>query len=222
MIDVLGRWLKIYEDEISLFLWSALLLFFIRSSNILFNNFAETAFLKRFGVQYLPFVTAANSIITFFVMGFLSGLMLRFSVSRLLAYLLVFCGSSVAVLRLLIPLELGLLYPLFYVLKAQYELLLAFLFWNMANDLFNTRQSKRIFPLITASGIIGAVMGSFGTPLLAAAISMNNLLVAYLGTTLAGALVVSKMESLFPVVLVAKTKSRKKPSRSIIAETAAV
>ena len=65
MIKTLGRWLKIYEDEIGLFLWSAALLFLIRSSNILFNNFAETAFLKRYGVEYLPIVYVVNSITTF-------------------------------------------------------------------------------------------------------------------------------------------------------------
>ena len=53
MLKLIGKWLKVYEDEINLFLWSALLLFLIRSSNIIFNNFAETAFLKRFGVQVL-------------------------------------------------------------------------------------------------------------------------------------------------------------------------
>jgi len=57
MRKLLGRWLKVYGDEIGLFLWSALLLFLIRNSTILFNNFAETAFLKRYGVAYLPIVS---------------------------------------------------------------------------------------------------------------------------------------------------------------------
>ncbi|MFH1490408.1 MAG: hypothetical protein ABII06_15990, partial [Pseudomonadota bacterium] len=69
MLKILTRWLKIYQDEISLFLWSSLLLFLIRSSNILFNNFAETAFLKRFGVEYLPMIFMINSVSTFFIMG---------------------------------------------------------------------------------------------------------------------------------------------------------
>ena len=100
--------------------------------------------------------------------------MIRFPGSRLLAYTLAVCGFSVAGVRLLIPLRIDLIYPLLYVLKSQYEVLFGLLFWNLANDLFNTRQSKRIFPFITAIGIIGGIIGSFATPLLAKAISRKQ------------------------------------------------
>lgn len=53
--------LKIHEEELSLFLWAAALLFIIRSSGIILNNYAETAFLKRYGVEYLPMVNMLNA-----------------------------------------------------------------------------------------------------------------------------------------------------------------
>jgi ATP/ADP translocase len=164
VLKLLGKWLKIYEDEISLFFWVLVILFFIRTSSILFNNFAETAFLKRYGVEYLPIVNIINSISTFFVMAFLTGLMAKIPGSRMLSYMLLFCGITVAGLRFVVPLGFDLIYPVLYILKAQYEVLLALLFWNLANDLFNTRQSKRLFPLITAGGVIGGIIGSFATP----------------------------------------------------------
>jgi ATP/ADP translocase len=182
MAKVLERWLKIYQEEIALFFWSVLLLFLIRTSSILFNNFAETAFLKRFGVEYLPMVMMANSIATFFIMGLLTGIMAKLPGSRLLSYMLVFCGVSVAALRFVVPLGFTFIYPVLYVLKAQYEALLALVFWNLANDLFNTRQSKRLFPLITAGGVIGGIIGSFATPSLAKAISMDNHTAVRLGS----------------------------------------
>ena len=218
MGKVLTRWLDLYEDEIALFLWSALLLFLIRTSNILFNNFAETAFLKRFGVQYLPYITAVNSVSTFFIMGLLAGIMVKVPGSRLLSYTLIICGSSVAVLRLLTPLEIGFLYPVLYVMKTQYEVLFGFLFWNLANDLFNTRQSKRIFPLITAGGICGGIIGSFGTPPLVRLISMDNLMIIYLFTTLAGAAAVKRMGVLYPTALVMDDKPRKKKASSTLVD----
>jgi ATP/ADP translocase len=162
MLKLIGKWLNIYEDEMGLFLWSALLFFLIRNSNILFNNFAETAFLKRYGVEYLPIVYMVNSITTFFIMGFLTGLMNKISGSRILAYMLLIFGCIVAGLRFVIPFGFDLLYPVLFVLKTQFEVLLALVFWNLANDLFNTRQSKRIFPLITGGGVLGAIIGSFG------------------------------------------------------------
>ena len=209
MVKTVGKWLKIYEDETSLFLWTVLLFFIIRTASILFNNFAETAFLKRFGVEYLPIVNVINSVSTFFIMAFLTGIMARVSGSRMLSYLFMFCGTSVACLRLLIPLGFDLIYPLFWILKAQYEVLLALVFWNMANDLFNTRQSKRLFPLITAGGVLGGIIGSFATPSLAKLISMDNLLFAYLITTIIGAFMVKRMGMKFPSLLVSDKKDKK-------------
>jgi len=219
MLKLIGKWFNIYQEEIGLFLWCVLIFFLIRSSSILFTNFAETAFLKRYGVEYLPIAMVANSITGFIIMGFVTGLMLRLPGIRLLAYMLVFCGGTVAGLRFVIPLGIDLLYPVLFVLKAQYEALLALLFWNVANDLFNTRQSKRLFPLIVAGGGIGGIIGSFGTPLLAKAINMDNLMLAYLVATIVGAVAVKRMGTLFPTLLLPEKDGKKKKARSsIIAE----
>jgi hypothetical protein len=122
MLKLIGNWLKVYEDEIGLFLWCAFLFFLIRSSNIFFNNFAETAFLKRFGVEYLPVVYVANSLSTFFIMGVMTGIMGRLPGSRLLTYMLFFCGGTVAGLRFVVPLGIDLLYPVLFVLNTRSSL----------------------------------------------------------------------------------------------------
>jgi hypothetical protein len=218
MLKILGKWLKVYEDEISLFFWVVLLLFLIRTSSILFNNFAETAFLKRYGVEYLPIVNVINSISTFFIMGFLTGLMAKIPGSRMLGNTLLFCGVSVAALRFVVPLGFDLIYPVLYILKAQYEVLLALIFWNLANDLFNTRQSKRLFPLITAGGVVGGIIGSFATPPLAKAITMDNLMFAYLITTSLGAFMVRRMGKQFPTLLVSDKKGKKAGKKTNIVQ----
>ena len=220
MRNTISRWLNIHRDEIRLFLWSALLMFLIRSSAAYFNNYAETAFLKRFGVEYLPIVYMLNSIVTFGVMGMLTGLLTAIPGARLLGRLLFFAGFSVAGLRLLIPMGIDLLYPVLFMLKAQYEILLGLLFWNMANDMFNTRQSKRLFPLLSAGGVIGDILGSFSTPLLSQLLTLDNLLFIYLGTTAAGGLIVQSMGRRFPTLLVSerKTVRAKKRRSSILTE----
>lgn len=214
MLQFIGKWLKIYEDEIRLFLWIFFLFFLLRSANVILNNYAETAFLKRFGVEYLPIVYMLNSIALFFIMGVIAGLIVRYPGTRILLYLFVFCGVSVAGIRFLIPLGIDLIYPAIFMLKAQYEALLALLFWNIANDLFNTRQSKRLFPLITAGGVMGSIIGSFGTPPLAKAISLDNLLLFYLAITLIGATVVKHLENSYPTLLFIDKKSTTSKSRS--------
>jgi ATP/ADP translocase len=81
------------------------------------------------------------------------------------------------------------------------DLLHALLFWNMCNDLFNTRQSKRLFPLLTAGGVIGLILGSFGTPHFANRFSMDNLLYLYLFTTIAGAFMIQVMGRSFATLI---------------------
>ena len=114
MLNFLGKWLKVYEDEMALFLWALLLFFFISISDILFNNFAETAFLKRYGVQYLPVVQVVNSFTTFFLMAFLTGIMARVPGSRMLSYTLIICGVTVGAFRFAIPTYPSWIPPLFF------------------------------------------------------------------------------------------------------------
>jgi hypothetical protein len=103
-------------------------------------------------------------------------------------------------------------------LKSQYEVLLALLFWNLANDLFNTRQSKRLFPLITAGGVIGQILGSFATPLVARWLHMDNLLLVYMVTALAGAWAVHAMGRRYPTLLFQQKNGAQKKSRSSMIE----
>jgi len=186
-------WLKLHEDELALFLWTAGLLFLMRSSGMILNNYAETAFLKRYGVEYLPIVNMLNSVATFVLTAIIALFMSRFSSRRLLGALFIFCGLSAAAIRLLIPTGADWIYPLLFMLKSQFELIVALVFWNLANDLYNTRQSKRIFPLLTAGGVIGLIAGSFGTPLMADVLNFDNLLLIYLGLSIAGAVTVKGM-----------------------------
>jgi HEAT repeat protein len=214
MTKLLGRWLNIYKNEINLFLWTAALLFLVRSCGVYLNNYAETTFLKRYGVEYLPIVNMLNAVATLFIMGAMTGMIARLPSARLLARLFIFCGISVSAMRLVIPLGYDLVYPLLFMLKSQYEVLLALLFWNLANDLFNTRQSKRLFPLITAGGIIGQILGSFSTPLIVNAISIDNLLLVYLVITLMGAIVVKQMGDRFSILLFSSKKSTETSSKA--------
>ena len=201
MLKRIARWLDIYDKEIGLFLWTMALLFLVRSSGMLLNNYAETAFLKRYGVEFMPVVNMLNAIVTMVVMGIIAGFMQRFPGPNLLAVMFLITGTSVMGLRLLIPFDIDLIYPILFMLKALYEVLLALLFWNLANDLFNTRQSKRLFPLITAGGVVGQILGSFGTPWLVRWFNVDNLLVIYMVISIVGALAVRAMMRRFPSLL---------------------
>ena len=219
IFKIIGRWLNVHEEEIGLFMWTVILLFLVRSAGIFLNNYAETAFLKRYGVEYMPIVNMVNAVVTFFIMGLVTGFMTRLPGARLLAYLFTFCGLSVGLIRVAIPFGVELIYPLLFMLKSQYEVLLGLLFWNLANDLFNTRQSKRLFPLITAGGVIGQILGSFATPVVARWLYVDNLLVIYTATALTGAWVVLAMGQRYPTLLFQQgDKGKQKKQSSLIEE----
>jgi len=172
-------WLGLENSDLRAFLFAAGALFFIGASNVLFNNFAETVFLKRVGVDYLPTMMLVNALLTVFVMGIVGRWLGRLPGEVVLRRILAFSALNALLVRLLIPLQIPLLYPLVYVMKSQFELLLTFLFWNLANQTFSTRQSKRIFPLMVSGGLVGGMGGGFVTPLLSGLTSVDNLLWLY-------------------------------------------
>jgi MFS family permease len=51
-------------------------------------------------------------------------------------------------------------YPFLYLIAEQQVLVIPIVYWAMANDMFNIQQTKRLFPLIAASGVIGGIVGN--------------------------------------------------------------
>ncbi|RMF42214.1 MAG: hypothetical protein D6751_12410, partial [Deltaproteobacteria bacterium] len=72
MSPVLRR-LQIQPGEAGPFGWSALVLLLVNLASFIFNNYGETTFLKRFGVEYLPLITAVNAVVTFFLLSLFAG-----------------------------------------------------------------------------------------------------------------------------------------------------
>ena len=169
--------------------WVTLIQLAMRVSSVLVNNYSQTAFLKRFGVEHLPTVFLIESILTFLVINAVGLLMGRFRTLSVFTGLLIFFSACVATVRLLIPLDLPLLYPILFILKSQAIETLPILYWDILNDLFTTRQSKRLFTLITAGGILGTTLGSVLTSNVARWVGVDNVLwVFVVGTLLAAGL----------------------------------
>lgn len=210
-----SRWLNIQADEASLFLWVAGLYFLMASSNMILDNYVETTFLRRYGVENLPLVYMANSVVAFFSMGALMGLMIRYPSGRLLRDMMICFGVMLALLRIVVGMEISLVYPLLFLLRSQVQVLNAMVFWNLANDLFNTRQSKRLFPLVSAAGMLGGILASAGTPWLNKLLSLDNFMLAYAVLAICAAVVVGRISVLFPpLTLTERSTSRAKRERT--------
>ncbi|MBW2122695.1 MAG: HEAT repeat domain-containing protein, partial [Deltaproteobacteria bacterium] len=173
-------------------------MFLILFSEMLFANFTDTAFIKRFGVEYLPHMFVIDAVLVFFVMDMIRGLAGRYTATTLLTRIFVIFTLIEILCRILILFDLRYLYPVMYILRQQFNGVMLVVFWNICNDLFDTRQSKRLFPLITAAGILGRILGSFSTAPLSRVTAPDNLLLVSAGLLVMGALATRRIGRLFP------------------------
>jgi HEAT repeat protein len=185
----LRKALRVYPNEVKPLLWVTAIQVIMSSSAIQINNFAQSAFLKRFGVESLPTVFLAEAVITFFFSGLVGIFLERYRNVRVFTVVLLYFGACIGLIRLLLPLEFTWIYPVLYILKSQSVAILPILYWDILSDLFTTQQSKRLFTLVTAGGVLGTTAGSLMTGRLAHWLGLNNLLLIFVvGMALAAVL----------------------------------
>ncbi len=196
--NILHRVFDIQPDETRAFGWTSGLMFLILFSEILFANFADTAFIKRFGVEYLPEMFLIDAVIVFFAMDLIRGLVGKYAATTILTRIFVIFALTEVLCRFLIFLDISLLYPAMYILRQQFNGVMLVIFWNICNDIFDTRQSKRLFSLITAGGVLGRILGSLSTGVLAQVTGLDNFLLISAGMLLLGAVASRRIGQLFP------------------------
>lgn len=221
----MGSWLqrafRVYPEEWRLLIWVTLIQLAMRVSSVLVNNYSQTAFLKRFGVEHLPTVFLVESIVTFLVINVVGVLMGRYRTISVFTGLLVFYGACVAAIRLMIPLDIPLLYPILFILKSQAIETLPILYWDILNDLFTTRQSKRLFTLITAGGILGTTLGSMLTGNVARWVGVDNVLWVFVAGTSLAALLNQGTERVLGAPLQPRADKRHRRRKPKLSETLA-
>lgn len=194
----------------------------MRASTSFINNYAQTAFLKRYGVEYLPTIFVINAILVFVASNVLGYLMGRHKVIRVFTGLLLFFAASVLAIRLMLPTNLTILYPILFIIKTEAMSTLPLLYWNINNAIFSARQSKRIFSLIMAGGILGAVLGSLFTHKVATFVGVDNILYIFVVGMVLAALFNEKTEGIAGASMESTAIRRKKkgsgPFKELIKE----
>ncbi|MBI5251394.1 MAG: cyclic nucleotide-binding domain-containing protein [Desulfomonile tiedjei] len=192
MKQLLEKYLKIYVHESSRFLWIAAISFVIFYVTAIFRNYVDTAFLKRFGPDYIPSMLVINALLTFVVMAVVDRMSRRFKDHFLLAFCLGSYAAIVTALYFLVLAKISLAYPILYQLLYLLDSILLVYLWNIAGDLFDARQGKRIFPLITASQVLGTTLGSFSTRPLTMALGEDPVLLIFAFFSMATALYLAR------------------------------
>lgn len=172
----LERALGIEPGESFVLGWSALALFLMSWASISVSNVAETLFLKRVGVDHLPWVFLLNSLLltgTTFMIGRLA---VRHEPRRLSIATLVLLGIALMPLWLLVLWNVTSVFVLLMIAAKQLDAIALVIFWTTVGGLVSGRQGKRLFARIAAGGTLGAIVGSFASGVLGRAFGIATLL----------------------------------------------
>jgi AAA family ATP:ADP antiporter len=154
-------------------------LFLIGWGSVQLTNVSETLFLKRVGVEYLPLVFLANSILLVATTGIAGRIATRVAHVPLLVWTL---GGLAAVL---LPLWLAVMgethdavFTVLLMAAKQIESIALLVFWVALGGLLHGRQAKRLYAPITAGATLGTILGSFASGPLGRVVGISALVPA--------------------------------------------
>ncbi len=179
MLDRLASLLKVRREEGRLVLLVALLFACIQAGQGMGDNAASALFLLRFGVDYLPYMYIAAGGLTFVItMAYSAGLG-RFEKGRFFLGMIASFTALLILERAAILLSLPFLYPVLWLTVNGMAGILGTFVWNLAGEVCDARQAKRLFPLFTSAGILGSVLGNAITGFIAKLLGTDNLFILY-------------------------------------------
>jgi CRP-like cAMP-binding protein/ATP/ADP translocase len=155
--------LKVYSHEFGRFMWISAIFLAIFFVTAIFRNYVDTAFLKRLGPDYIPWMLVISAVLTMVVLSYADRIARSSSDSQLMSRLLILYAGGAVLCFFLVKAKFTLVYPILYQLLHLLDSILLVYLWNIAGDLFDARQGKRLFPLITAAQVLGTTLGSFAT-----------------------------------------------------------
>lgn len=127
------------------------------------GNLAEVLYFHRVGVEKLPRLYAAEPLAMIAVL-FAFGLVLeRINRCRLLLIMNLLFAATLIAARPLMLSGWQPFYFLQYINQRIFFLLTQLVFWLVCSDLFDIRQARRLFVLITAIGLVGVLLGNLLT-----------------------------------------------------------
>jgi AAA family ATP:ADP antiporter len=160
LTTIFSRSFDVRPDEIRRIGFMAAFLFFLLAANNVIKVVRDSLFLSRFPITQLPYVYLLAALLAGVVIGIYSRYTSRLSLSRLIPGSLAFVMSNVILFWLTITLyDAGWVLYAYYMWSAIGGLILVAQFWMLANGMFNPRDGKRLFGIITAGGTLGAMVG---------------------------------------------------------------
>lgn len=154
---------------------SAAYLCLVITTYMIVKSSSKGLFLERFGAGALPYATIAIAALVGVFVALYIRVARRVQAAQLaIGTLGVFIASWI-VFWWLERAGVGGAIAVFFVWVGMYGAIAATQVWTLANELFTTREAKRVFGVVGAGGIFGAITGGLLTTYLAKTIGASNL-----------------------------------------------
>ncbi|HUU03705.1 MAG TPA: Npt1/Npt2 family nucleotide transporter [Myxococcota bacterium] len=153
----------------------------------------DCLFLSRYEVSYLPYVYIWVAIGVSIQSYFYSRIADRFRRDRILRFTLLAVLVATLLARACLYWAGDWFYPVLYVFVELAGTLLIIEVWTLANDVFTTREAKRLFSLVGAGGVVSAVIVGLTVRGLVKIIGTENLLYLAAGVLVVGLGLVFKL-----------------------------
>lgn len=138
----------------------ALNLFLIIGSFYILKPVRSSVFLVSFGPAQLPYVFMLIAVIGGGIATVYSRMAPLVRLSRLVVASSLITVAILVLFRLLMPLNQGWVSYAFYIVVSLYGVITTSQFWLLANNIFDSREARRLFGYIGAGGIAGSIAGS--------------------------------------------------------------
>src|SRR5258708_11800939 len=177
IVQRLASLLKVRTEETRLVILVGALFMCIQAGGGMGDNAASALFLLRFGAEFLPYMYLILGGFNFLCTLAYTAALGRFKKGRFFVWMLAGFVAILVLERVAIVRPASFLYPVLWLTINGLSLILGTFIWNLAGDVCDARQAKRLFPLFTSAGILGSVLGNSITGAVARALGTENLLI---------------------------------------------
>jgi CRP/FNR family cyclic AMP-dependent transcriptional regulator len=140
------------------------------------GNAVEALLFTRFGTQYLPQLYIVLGLLNVLAAVAGSAIIARGNRGRFYVRLPLAMAIVLVIARLLLAAGLPWFYPVLWLVMCAIGTVQALVAWGLAGLVCDTRQAKRLFPLLAAGSVLAAVLGGIATPILVTLLHAENLL----------------------------------------------
>ena len=196
--DALRR-LGIEPSERALCGWAALCFALIGATAFALHNSAETLFLKRVGVEYLPWALLASAGLLVLTTGVASRFLADADRPRVVPrILLMLTALLLPIWWLLQTVQVPVVFGAFVLAARQVLALGLMVLWMVLGDLVTGRQAKRLFAPLASGITVGGMVGSFGSEPMARWVGVEGLVLVCAGMLGAAALAATRLRHARP------------------------